>query len=163
HQQHEPDSPRGFVRSGRGASRRCGRRLRRDGDRAVTAVPALSRDAFVERLRPEGGKRYHDRHPFNLAMPEGRLSRDQLRTWVLNRYYYQTRIPIKDALILSKSEDPAFRRAWVRRIHDHDGDGPGEGGLALWLKLAEGVGLERSEVESCESVLPGVRFACDAY
>jgi pyrroloquinoline-quinone synthase len=123
----------------------------------------LGRDEFIARLRSEGEQRYHDRHPFNLAMHEGRLSKDELRTWVQNRYYYQTRIPIKDAIILSKSEDPGFRRSWIRRIHDHDGVLPGEGGLALWLKLAEGVGLDPQEVASCRSVLPGVRFACDAY
>src|SRR4030095_7907600 len=77
--------------------------------------------------------------------------------------YYQTRIPIKDAIIVSKSEDPVFRRMWIHRIHDHDGDGTDEGGLALWLRLAEGVGLDRDEVASCRSVLPGVRFACDGY
>jgi pyrroloquinoline-quinone synthase len=96
-------------------------------------------------------------------MHEGKLTRLQLQQWVLNRYYYQTRIPIKDALILAKSEDPGFRRLWVRRILDHDGQAEGEGGLALWLRLAEGVGLDREEVASCRSVLPGVRFACDAY
>jgi pyrroloquinoline-quinone synthase len=81
----------------------------------------------------------------------------------VNRYYYQTRIPIKDAIILSKSEDPAFRRAWIRRIHDHDGDEEGKGGLALWLKLADGVGLDVAKVRTLELVLPAVRFACDAY
>ena len=121
------------------------------------------REEFVEWLRREGASRYHDQHPVHVRMHEGQLSQIQLQQWVLNRYYYQTRIPIKDAIILSKSEDPAFRRAWIRRIHDHDGDEPGEGGLALWLRLAEGVGLERDEVESLRSVLPGVKFACDAY
>jgi pyrroloquinoline-quinone synthase len=82
---------------------------------------------------------------------------------VLNRYYYQTRVPIKDAIILSKSEDPAFRRLWIHRIHDHDGIREGEGGLALWLKLAEGVGLDPAEVASLRRVEPAVRFACDAY
>lgn len=123
----------------------------------------LPAGAFVERLRAEGAARYHDHHPFHVAMHEGRLSRDDLGRWVLNRYYYQTRIPIKDALIVSKSEDPEFRRAWVRRIHDHDGSGPGAGGLAEWLRLAEAVGLDAPEVASCRRVLPGVRFACDAY
>ncbi len=118
---------------------------------------------FVDWLRREGASRYHDRHQVHVLMHEGKLTREQLQQWVLNRYYYQTRIPIKDALILSKSEDPAFRRAWIRRIHDHDGDAPGEGGLALWLRLAEGVGLSRAEVEGLGSVLPGVKFACDAY
>jgi pyrroloquinoline-quinone synthase len=99
-------------------------------------------------------------------MHDGKLTQLQLQQWVLNRYYYQTRVPIKDAIILSKSEDPAFRRMWIRRIHDHDGDEEGRGqgaGLELWLRLAEGVGLDREEVASCRSVLPGVRFACDGY
>ena len=99
-------------------------------------------------------------------MHAGTLTRVQLQQWVLNRYYYQTRIPIKDAIILSKSEDSAFRRMWIRRIRDHDGDegmGGGEPGLELWLRLADGVGLDPAEVASCRSVLPGVRFACDAY
>jgi pyrroloquinoline-quinone synthase len=120
-------------------------------------------DALVERLRVEGASRYHDKHPFHARMHRGELSREQIRGWVLNRFYYQTRVPIKDALILSKSNDPAFRRRWIHRIIDHDGERAGEGGLELWLRLAEGVGLERASVESLEQVLPAVRFACDAY
>jgi pyrroloquinoline-quinone synthase len=123
----------------------------------------LPREEFVEWLRREGEARYHDRHRYHVLMHDGKLTREQLQQWVLNRYYYQTRIPIKDAIIVSKSEDPAFRRMWIRRIHEHDGEAEGEGGLALWLRLAEGVGLDRDEVASCRSVLPGVRFACDAY
>lgn len=124
---------------------------------------ALPREELIEWLRREGEARYHDRHRYHVLMHEGKLTREQLQQWVLNRYYYQTRIPIKDALIVSKSEDPAFRRMWIRRVLDHDGETEGEGGLALWLRLAEGVGLDREEVASCRSVLPGVRFACDAY
>ena len=123
----------------------------------------LPREAFIDWLRREGESRYHDRHRFHALMHDGALTRVQLQQWVLNRYYYQTRIPIKDALIVSKSEDPGFRRMWLRRIQDHDGDAEGEGGLAMWLRLAEGVGLDREEVAGCRSVLPGVRIACDAY
>ena len=123
----------------------------------------LSRKAFIDWLTREGRARYHDRHPFHILMHEGRLVKPQLQQWVLNRYYYQTRIPIKDALILSKSEDPAFRRMWLRRIQDHDGRREGDGGLASWLNLATGVGLDPEEVRSCRSVLPGVRRACDSY
>jgi pyrroloquinoline-quinone synthase len=119
---------------------------------------------FVERLRREGSTRYHDEHPFHVRMHDGSLTRADLQRWVANRYYYQTRIPIKDALILAKSGDPAFRRAWIRRIHDHDGDGADHpGGLEQWLRLAVAVGLEREAVASCRDVLPGVRFACDGY
>jgi len=135
------------------------------------ATTLLSPDQLVARLRAEGVGRYHDQHPFHRRMHEGKLTRAELQRWTLNRYYYQTRIPIKDAIIVSKSEDPAFRRAWIRRIHDHDGQqgdgdsagGGDKGGLALWLLLAEAVGLDRGRVASCRDVLPGVRFACDSY
>jgi pyrroloquinoline-quinone synthase len=123
----------------------------------------LSEDAFIEWLKREGSCRYHDHHPFHQLMHNGNLTKTQLQQWVLNRYYYQTRIPIKDALIVAKSEDPAFRRAWLRRIQDHDGEQQGEGGLALWLELARGVSLDAEVVRSCRYVLPGVRLACDEY
>jgi pyrroloquinoline-quinone synthase len=126
-------------------------------------APLLTPEAFVARLREEGVGRYHDQHPFHVRMHAGTLTREDLRAWTLNRYYYQTRIPIKDALIVAKSEDPAFRRLWIHRIHDHDGEDSSTGGLSLWLRLAEAVGLDRDEVASCRSVLPGVRFACDSY
>jgi pyrroloquinoline-quinone synthase len=128
--------------------------------------PPLSRADFTERLREEGARRYHDEHPFHRRMHEGTLARADLQRWVANRYYYQTRIPIKDAYILTKSDDPAFRRMWIARIHDHDGtsgDGGDEGGLVRWQRLGEAVGLERAQLIAGHGVLPGVRFACDAY
>ena len=124
---------------------------------------ALPAEAFVERLRAEGSQRYHNHHPFNVRMHAGQLGKSELQRWVVNRFYYQTRIPIKDAIIVSKSEDPAFRRAWIRRIGDHDGTREGEGGLSEWLVLAGGLGLDTAEVNSCRMVLPAVRAACDRY
>jgi pyrroloquinoline-quinone synthase len=123
----------------------------------------MSPEELESALRTLLAERYHDHHPFNLRMHEGRLSPEEIRTWVRNRYYYQTRIPIKDGIILAKAESPEFRREWLHRIRDHDGDGPGDGGLELWLSLAEAVGLDRSEVERLTLVLPGVRAACDDY
>jgi pyrroloquinoline-quinone synthase len=124
---------------------------------------AWSTEDFERRLRQVLAERYHHRHPFNVRMHAGTLTPAEIRTWVRNRYYYQTRIPIKDGLILAKSSDPRFRREWVRRIQDHDGRSSGEGGLELWLALAEAVGLERAQVEAAGGVLPGVRRACDDY
>jgi pyrroloquinoline-quinone synthase len=118
---------------------------------------------FEDRLRQIGLERYHYRHPFNLRMHDGTLSEQEIQTWVRNRYYYQTRIPIKDALIIAKARNPQFRREWVQRIHDHDGVEPGDGGLELWLTLADAVGLSRDSVANLDRVLPGVRAACDAY
>ncbi|MFY4730349.1 hypothetical protein ACOSYY_14920, partial [Nitrospira sp. BLG_2] len=104
----------------------------RNGDSIVTIMEdhprdRLSEEAFIEWLKREGSRRYHDHHPFHELMHNGNLTKTQLQQWVLNRYYYQTRIPIKDAFIVAKSEDPAFRRMWLRRIRDHDGEEEGEG------------------------------------
>lgn len=120
-------------------------------------------EGLEARLRSIGAERYHHRHPFNLRMHAGTLSPLEIRSWVANRYYYQTRIPVKDGLILAKAPDSSFRREWIERIHDHDGTTEREGGLELWLALADAVDLPRSEVTSFAQVLPGVRRACDAY
>jgi pyrroloquinoline-quinone synthase len=123
----------------------------------------LSAEELHTRLRQIGEERYHHRHPFHLMMHEGHLSRSQLQAWALNRYYYQSRIPIKDATILSRADDADFRRAWRKRVVDHDGDSEHEGGIERWIRLAEAAGLQRERVVSCAEVLPGVRYAVDAY
>jgi len=123
----------------------------------------LSNDEFRARLREVGEKRYHHRHPFHLLMHDGTLTRGQLQAWVLNRYYYQSRIPMKDCLILARCDDAAFRRAWSKRILDHDGRSSDPGGIEKWLKLAEAAGLQQDRVRCGKEVLPGVRYAVDAY
>jgi pyrroloquinoline-quinone synthase len=123
----------------------------------------LTIEELRARLRAVGEQRYHHKHPFHLLMHEGKLTRGQLQAWVLNRYYYQSRIPIKDAIILSRSDDPGFRRAWRKRVLDHDGDDDPEGGIERWIRLAKALGLPRDRVVSCKEVLPGVRYAVDAY
>ncbi len=122
----------------------------------------LSRQDFEARLR--GMERdYHIHHPFHVAMNEGGLDRKAGRGWVANRYYYQIQIPLKDAAILSNCPDREVRRQWIQRILDHDGQTGDEGGIEAWLRLAEAVGLRREEVTDLRHVLPGVRFAVDAY
>ena len=118
---------------------------------------------FEARLRAVGDARYHDKHPFHHKLHAGDCTPDQVRAWVINRYYYQTRIPMKDAAFMSRVSDPDLRRAWRSRIEDHDGSAPGEGGIARWLKLAEGVGLDPDYVASEVGILPATRFAVDAY
>ncbi|TDX29734.1 pyrroloquinoline-quinone synthase PqqC [Rhodovulum visakhapatnamense] len=122
-----------------------------------------TREAFEARLRRIGAERYHDLHPFHGLLHGGQCSPDQVRAWVINRYYYQSRIPMKDAAFLSRVEDPALRRAWRSRIEDHDGSEDNEGGIARWLRLASAVGLDPDYVASCAGVLPATRFAVDAY
>jgi pyrroloquinoline-quinone synthase len=129
----------------------------------VESQKPLSVDEFTKRLREVGEEGYHDKHPFHLLMHEGKLTKPQLQAWIANRFYYQAIIPKKDATILSKSDDPTFRRAWIHRIVDHDGTRAGEGGIHKWLVLAEAAGLRREDVESFRLVLPAVRFAVDGY
>jgi pyrroloquinoline-quinone synthase len=130
-------------------------------DRTDTAPD--SPEAFVARLRAIGVAAYHDKHPFNALMHQGKLTRRQLQAWIENRFYYQWSIPKKDATILAKADDRDFRRAWITRITDHDGTRESEGGIAKWYRLAEAAGLDPADVASLRYVLPGVRFAVDAY
>ncbi len=126
-------------------------------------IQPLTIEELRARVRAVGEQSYHHRHPFHLLMHEGKLTRGQLQAWALNRYYYQSRIPIKDAIILSRSDDSGFRRAWRKRVLDHDGDNDPEGGIERWIRLAKASGLPRERVISCKEVLPGVRYAVDAY
>jgi pyrroloquinoline-quinone synthase len=117
---------------------------------------------FEERLRGLGA-RYHIHHPFNMRMNSGQCSPQQIRGWVANRFYYQINIPLKDAAILSNCPDRYTRRLWIQRLLDHDGTGDDAGGIEAWVRLADAVGLEREALWSLDHVLPGVRFAVDAY
>jgi pyrroloquinoline-quinone synthase len=132
-------------------------------DLAATQERLLSKEELRARLQEVGRERYHHRHPFHLMMHEGRLTRGQLQAWALNRYYYQSRIPLKDAIILSRSEDRDFRVAWRKRIVDHDGDANSDGGIERWLKLGQVTGLSREVIRSGAGVLPATRYAVDAY
>lgn len=124
------------------------------------AVPET--EGFIEALRAQS-QSYHSRHPFHELMNEGRLSREQIQGWVANRFYYQENIPRKDAAILANCPDREVRRRWIRRIHDHDGTADEEGGIEAWLRLGEAAGLTREEMWDQRHVVPGVRFAVDAY
>jgi pyrroloquinoline-quinone synthase len=130
---------------------------------AVSPSDLLTAGELATRLRAVGEERYHHRHPFHLLMHEGKLTRGQLQAWALNRFYYQSQIPVKDALILSRSSDSDFRRLWRKRVVDHDGERAGDGGIERWLRLAEATGLERERVASASEVLPATRYAVNGY
>jgi pyrroloquinoline-quinone synthase len=123
----------------------------------------LTPDELETALRAIGAERYHNRHPFHKLLHGGKLERGQVQAWALNRYYYQRQIPIKDATLMARLPSADLRRAWRFRLVDHDGDGNAPGGTERWLKLAEGVGLDRAYVESTAGILPTTRFAVDAY
>ncbi|MEM7731518.1 MAG: pyrroloquinoline-quinone synthase PqqC [Pseudomonadota bacterium] len=122
-----------------------------------------TRREFEARLRQIGAERYHDLHPFHDLLHGGGCTDDQVRAWVINRYYYQQAIPMKDAAFMSRVDDPVLRRAWRSRLEDHDGTDAQEGGINRWLRLAEAVGLDPEYVASCAGVMPATKFAVDAY
>lgn len=123
----------------------------------------LSPKELEDEIRAIGAERYHTQHPFHRLMVNGRLNRGQMQAWALNRYCYQAAIPRKDAAIIARSRDSAFRRAWRQRLIDHDGDEAQPGGVAKWLILAEALGLDPDYVKSQEGALPATRFAVEAY
>jgi coenzyme PQQ biosynthesis protein C len=127
-------------------------------------VTNLLTEAEIEsRLRDIGARRYHRLHPFHHLLHGGKCSKGQVQAWALNRYYYQAMIPIKDANLIARCDDPALRRIWRSRLVDHDGETQDDGGIARWLKLTDGLGLDRDYVVSLRGLLPATRFAVDAY
>ena len=128
-----------------------------------TGAGLNSGEALEARLRAIGAERYHNNHPFHALMRDGALNRGQVQAWALNRYYYQSRIPIKDSALMSRIVDADLRREWSQRVIDHDGTREGQGGVAKWLHLCERLGLDRERVAAEEGVLPATRFAVDAY
>ena len=131
-------------------------------DSPVLSGP-MTPDALEAALRQIGATRYHNLHPVHRLLHGGKLNRGQVQAWALNRYYYQSRIPAKDATLLARLPTAELRRAWRSRLEDHDGTEPDTGGVARWLKLAQGVGLDRDYVISTNGLLAGTRFAVDAY
>ncbi|WP_422666850.1 pyrroloquinoline-quinone synthase PqqC [Billgrantia desiderata] len=128
----------------------------------MSPTTALSPEAFREALMAKGAY-YHIHHPYQIDMAEGRATPEQIRGWVANRFYYQVMIPQKDAALLANCPDADTRRRWIQRLLDHDGRDEDAGGIEAWLTLGEAVGLTRDELWSQQHVLPGVRFAVDAY
>jgi pyrroloquinoline-quinone synthase len=126
-------------------------------------VPLRSPDDLEAELRQIGQARYHHLHPFHRLLHDGKLSRGQVQAWALNRYYYQSQIPVKDATLLARLPTAELRREWRRRLEDQDGHDNVPGGGTRWLKLAAGVGLDPQMVERAEAILPATRFAVDAY
>ena len=126
-------------------------------------VSLNSADELEAALRQIGATRYHSLHPFHRLLHGGKLNKGQVQAWALNRYYYQSTIPLKDAVVISRFRDRAIRMEWRHRIEDHDGDPDREGGIERWLKLTEGLGLDTAYVESTEGILPATRFAVEAY
>lgn len=125
--------------------------------------PMLPEAEFIAGFTKIGEERYHHQHPFHTLMHEGSLTRAQLQAWALNRYYYQSHIPIKDATILARSDDPVFRIAWRKRLIDHDGEQGKHGGIEKWLHLVEATGLPRIRAIRGEGILPATRYAVNAY
>ena len=115
------------------------------------------------RLRQIGAERYHRLHPFHQKLHAGQCTKGQVQAWALNRYYYQATIPIKDASLIARCDDPALRREWRSRLEDHDGTAANPGGIERWLRLTDGLGLDRAMVRSTRFILAGTRYAVDAY
>jgi coenzyme PQQ biosynthesis protein C len=126
------------------------------------AMNLLTPNQLETALREIGAKRYHRLHPFHGLLHGGRCTKGQVQAWALNRYYYQAMIPVKDASLIARCGDPAVRRAWRGRLVDHDGE-TDDGGIARWLTLTDGLGLDRDYVISTRGILPATRFAVEAY
>ena len=69
---------------------------------------AVTAEELETVLRAIGEERYHNNHPFHERMREGALSKGAMQAWALNRYLYQSRIPMKDAALMARMVDHGF-------------------------------------------------------
>ena len=129
---------------------------------SAVSTTARSADEFTAELHRHSDRYWH-KHPFHVRLRQGELSKTELRRWISNRWYYQKSLPQKDAAIIANCPDPEVRRVWSRRINYQDGTTEHDGGLAGWLALAAAAGIAEEEVLDERHVLPGTRFATDAY
>jgi pyrroloquinoline-quinone synthase len=130
---------------------------------ATVPPQGLGPGALEAMLREIGARRYHNLHPFHKLLHGGKLSKSQVQAWALNRFHYQATIPRKDCALMSKMESRELRLEWRHRYFDHDGIGEDDGGIERWLRLTGALGLPRDYVTSTKGILPGTRFAVDAY
>ncbi len=148
---------------GQPVHRYTGFRVRGDERAGHGAVMLMTPDELEAALRDIGARRYHRLHPFHGLLHSGQCTKGQVQAWALNRYYYQAMIPMKDASLIARTDNSALRREWRSRLHDHDGEHDGDGGIARWLRLTDGLGLDREYILSTRGILPGTRFAVEAY
>jgi coenzyme PQQ biosynthesis protein C len=134
-----------------------------DGTGGWNVSGMMTPDELEGALRRIGAERYHNNHGFHQRLHAGELNKPQVQAWALNRFYYQAMIPVKDSAIMARMMDPELRRAWRQRVVDHDGEQAGDGGIERWLKLTDGLGLDRDYVRATEGILPATRFAVEAY
>jgi pyrroloquinoline-quinone synthase len=129
----------------------------------VVPLEGFTPDELEAALRTIGARCYHNLHPFHKLLHGGEFTKGQVQAWALNRFYYQAMIPRKDAALLSNMPDRELRREWRHRYLEHDGYGEDEGGIERWLCLTDALGLSRDYVVSAKGILPGTRFAVEAY
>ena len=120
------------------------------------------RDEFKRHLLTEC-ERYHITHPLHKDMDEGKMNREQIQAWVANRFYYQINIPRKEAELLTNATSRDYRNKWIQQILHNDTHSDDPGRTEAWLGLGDACELTQDEMWSHNQVLPGVKFAVDAY
>jgi pyrroloquinoline-quinone synthase len=117
----------------------------------------LTRGEFAAVLRGLS-VRYWDSHRFHVRLHAGGCAPDEVRSWVANRWHYQSRLAQKNAAIIANCPLPEVRHRWLERVSFHDGRSRDD-----WLVLADAVELPRAELLDERHVLRGTRFAVDGY
>ena len=119
------------------------------------------KNSFVHSLLKEGDKRFPSQHPFMKLFYEGKLTKQQMQGWAVNRYYFHRSIPSKEAAIVANCPDHV-RKFWAEKLMEEDGTDGKPSHPDLWLRFCEDLGLQRNEVKKAE-ILPAVRMAVDGY
>ena len=125
-----------------------------------------SLDEFVNELTA-GRIRRDKLKPTRLLLIQGKLTKEQVRTWVKQLYYYRVNVPRKELYILANCPIKEIRMELVKKYLEEEDDrvlgakdGPHD---ELWIKLGEGLGVGREEMESFRDLCPEYRLLVDAW
>lgn len=98
------------------------------------------------RLEEKIQKKHLLSHSFYTRWQQGKLSREELQGYAKEYYAFESEFPRFLSAIHSRCEDAATRQALLENlIHEEQGE---QNHPELWLRFAEGMGVNRDEVKS---------------
>jgi coenzyme PQQ biosynthesis protein C len=126
----------------------------------------MTADQLVEELMSERPPRHKERAT-RVLMIKGLLSKEQVKMWVKQLHYYRVNVPRKELYILGNCPLKEIRMERVKKYLEEEDDRVIGGKVGphaeLWLKLGEGLGIPRGEMEDFRDLSAEYRLLVDSW
>jgi len=100
------------------------------------------------------------KHPFYLAWKRGELSKDALADYARQYYHHVAAFPTYLSAVHANCDDQATRKQLLSNLVDEEAGSPNH--PELWLKFAEGLGIEDVDLAGAEKQ-PETKNLIDAF